>query len=818
MKNTFGHGNPNAKLMVIGEAPGYHEDATSCSCNGTVHGIPFQGPSGRILDSMLLAAGSSRSEVFCDNVVTIRPPGNKINKLKELGVTVDQFYPRLFEAIKRIKPNCILALGNTPLYALTGKSGISKYRGSILYSSTTGVKVVPTIHPDFLLHSDGDGDEGGSFKYSTRVYMQLDVNRAVTEARSAEYDVPKPHIQIIRDSGALYSFLQKFKSHKRFAVDIESCKSIPNLIAIAPSKDYAVSIQLVNIEEVDYRIPYRELAQMNYMLAEFFDRDDIEIIGQNFKFDQKKLESVTGIHIRRLFADTMLLQATVNPEFPKSLAFTTSVYTRQPFYKDDGKEFRYGKDPIEQFFIYNGTDACVTFEVFDALIADAREYGIESFFFDYRMKLHDFYMDLEAEGFKTDEVYWSELITKYKGNWDRNQKRLQELAGYDLNVSSPKQVFQYITRDLGLPPRESTNEETLVAYLGNQAKSARDRESLNLIIDTRRIRKTIGTYLAAYPDGDGRMRTSYRIIGTETGRSSTSKCDPPVRPIKGFGLPFQVMTKHGEIGGDFRKAFIADEGCVIFECDLSQAEARVVSLLSEDYETLNLFDTQDIHTVTASWIFGCQPIRDDKNVTEEKRFIGKTTRHAGNYGEGKRRLMLDVNASARRFGINISISEKEAQNILNAFHGRTPKIRKVYHVAVQAALKQNNKVLVNAFGQRRKFNDRMGDSLFREAYAFIPSSTVKDHLSMAGLRIRDRIAGVRFIVESHDAFVAMVRRENVADTAKIFKEEFEKPIDFSRCTLKRGALVIPCEIKIGENYKELKEYRVEKRSGDNSSI
>ncbi len=797
MKHVFGSGNPNAKLLVLGEAPGYHEEQLE---------KPFVGPSGEILDSMLKKAGISRSEVYVDNVVTIRPPDNKINRLKELGFSPSDFYPRLFELIKKIKPNAILALGNTPLHALTGKSGISKYRGSILFSEVAATKVVPTIHPAYLLHGS-DQDEGGSFKYSTGVFMQLDVNRAVQESQFKEYKISQRNIQIVRDSLALYRFLETYKNHKRFALDIETRKSIPVCLGIAPSPNFAISVQLLNIEETDYRIPYRELAEIHTLLDQFLSTPNREFIGQNFKFDQQKLESVFGFH-PKLYADLMLIQGIVNPEFSKSLAFIASVYTREPYYKDEGKEFQYGKDPIEQLFTYNGKDVCTTFEAFESLIKEAKEYNLESFFFDYVMKLHEFYMDLESEGFDVDEKVWSELIKKYKDQFKQNQKRIEELAGWDVNVNSPKQVFGLLTKDLNLPIRGSTNEETLVALLGNHAKDQKTKEILNLIIDTRRIRKTIGTYLSAYPDGDGKIRTSYRIIGTETGRSSTSKCDIPVRPFDGFGLAFQTLTKHGTIGADIRKAFICNDDEVFLECDLSQAEARIVALLARDEETLHLFDTTDIHTVTSSWIFGCKPERTEGNVTEDKRFIGKTCRHAGNYGEGKRRLMLDVNANARRFGIPISISEKRAKQILKIFHAKTPKIQRIFHVETQAALQHNNRILVNAFGRRRQFFEKWGDPLFREAYAFIPSSSVKDHLSQAGLRIKNRLSGLRFIVESHDSFLVRIKEIEIKEVAQVFKEEFEKPIDFSQCTLKRGSIVIPSEIKIGKNYKELHGYKL----------
>lgn len=807
MKFVPGYGNGSAKLFILGEAPGFHETQAE---------RPFVGPTGELVRSMLSRAGINPEDCFFDNVVPYQPPGNKIKRLKELGLTIEQFYPVMLNTIKSIKPNCIFALGNIALKALTGKNGIKNYRGSILWSSSAGCKIVAGIHPAFLLHQEGE--DSGAFKYSTKAYMQLDFLRAVQESKNKEYNPPVRHITPVKDAGTLYKFLQEFKEHRRFALDIETIKSIPVCIGIAPSPTRAISVQLINIPEVNYVIPYAELAEMHRMLIEFLESDR-EWIGQNFKFDQQKIESVLGIHVKKLYADTMLLASVVNPEFPKSLGFLTSVYTKEPYYKDEGKEFVLGRDKIDQLFLYNGKDVVVTFEVFEGMLNDLKEYQLNSFFFDYVMNLHEFYMELESNGFLLDENVWHELLLKYKSKWKEGAARLHEIAGYDVNPNSDKEVYQLLKSDMNLPikptsftskgnPRGGTGEEKLVAILGNHAKDENQREAIGLILDIRRFRKTIGTYLAAFPDLDGRMRTSYRIAGTETGRSSTSNLDPPLRPFKGFGLAFQTITKHGDIGADIRRMLVADEGYTILDPDLSQAEARIVALLGDDEETLNLFNTTDIHTLTASWLFGCKPERSEGNVTEEKRFMGKTVRHAGNYGMGKHRLMMDTNAAAKRFGIKIKLSEKEAGQILNIFHAKSPRIRQVFHTSIEGILKNNNQIIINPFGRRRQFFERWGPKLFGEAYAFIPQCTVRDHMMTSTLRVAKRMPELKFVVEAHDAMTVLVKNELVNDAAKLFKEEYQKPIIFEKCSIKRHELIIPCDVKTGKNYKDLRDYKV----------
>jgi DNA polymerase-1 len=302
--------------------------------------------------------------------------------------------------------------------------------------------------------------------------------------------------------------------------------------------------------------------------------------------------------------------------------------------------------------------------------------------------------------------------------------------------------------------------------------------------------------LEAEEDPDGRMRTTYRITGTETGRTSTGTLGSPIRPWNS-GMAFQTIPKHGPFASAIRGIFIAPPGHVFMEADLSQAEARIVSILSDDDYTLNLFNTTDIHRVTASWIFLTSP----ESITSDQRFIGKVVRHAGNYGMGKRRLMMSVNADAKKFGIPVQLSEKEAEHILKTFHTRTPKIRSVFQAEVKKEVSRT-RTLFNPFGRMRQFFGIIKDE---ELFAQIPQSTVSDHLRRAGIRIKNRIPSARICLEAHDAFLFKVKEDEIEETARIVKEELECEIDFSKCSLPRGKLIIPAEVKIGARYSELKK-------------
>lgn len=259
-----------------------------------------------------------------------------------------------------------------------------------------------------------------------------------------------------------------------------------------------------------------------------------------------------------------------------------------------------------------------------------------------------------------------------------------------------------------------------------------------------------------------------------------------------------------------------DTSLVFLECDQSQAEARVVALLADDQEMLAKFGVIDIHCETAVTCLGLTPsdFHYDRLVRAKEagedppeRFIGKTFRHAGNYDMGKHRAMLTVNTDAKKYGIDINISEYRAGQFLERFHAANPKTRNIFHKEIQNLLRKTRQ-LRNPFGRVRDFFGK-GDNLDKEGYAFIPQSTVADQTKLAMIRSRVDIPGLRTVMESHDAFTCLVHKNEVREVASIIKKHMETVIDFSTCSIPRGKLIIPAEFQIGEhNLKHLVKYRL----------
>ena len=136
---VFGEGNPEAKLVLVGEAPGREED---------LQGKPFVGAAGQLLTKMLKAIGLSREEVYICNVIKCRPPGNRNPQPDE----IDACLPFLLEQLKVINPKVICTLGSISTHTLLNtKIPVSKLRGQI--HAWQGIKLIPTFHPAYLLRN-----------------------------------------------------------------------------------------------------------------------------------------------------------------------------------------------------------------------------------------------------------------------------------------------------------------------------------------------------------------------------------------------------------------------------------------------------------------------------------------------------------------------------------------------------------------------------------------------------------------------------------------------------------------------------------------
>ena len=161
-QTVFGVGNPDADWLVIGEAPGADEDR---------QGEPFVGRAGKLLNSMLLAMGLQRNQVFIANILKCRPPGNRDPKLEEV-VACESY---LKQQIDLIKPKLILAVGRIAAQNLLKvDTPIGKMRGNRYQYPERDLPVIVTYHPAYLLRSPREKRKvWEDLKFAMQTYREL---------------------------------------------------------------------------------------------------------------------------------------------------------------------------------------------------------------------------------------------------------------------------------------------------------------------------------------------------------------------------------------------------------------------------------------------------------------------------------------------------------------------------------------------------------------------------------------------------------------------------------------------------------------------
>lgn len=524
-------GPKSANIYFVGEAPGSDEtDARR----------PFVGVSGLKLRNCFGRNGISEDSVRLANLCQYQPPGNKFEALlrtRELEAGIEE----LTSELREFRPNVIAALGNWPLYYLTGQrgkkaagTGIGKWRGSILpciLPGCEGLKVIATYHPAFIVRNP-----------STYPVFDTDIKRIAGDRHFPELRHPERRFILDPRKEELDAWVERLCSSEYLAVDIETVKRTSRILCIGFSPDPLTSV-VIPLTGVEFN--------RSSAVAEILSSKAKKIFHNGGTFDIPILE-LNGFRTNEYYWDTMVVQHNMWAELPKSLDYLASVYTRQPYYKTAGRAEipEDAKGWSEKFdrralWEYNGTDTGCTFESFEHQYAEVME-GPNDWrkCIAFDMKQMPAANRISQAGLLIDQPRREMLKRALETKWALLQFILENLVGYKINVNSTKfmPILLYDKDKLALPPRKNrdgsltTDEDAIVSLIafckeklsklksgGNAIVYWKTRyEALNTILLIRGIRKLLSSYINARISDDGRLRATFRPIATETFRWACS--------------------------------------------------------------------------------------------------------------------------------------------------------------------------------------------------------------------------------------------------------------------------------------------------------
>jgi DNA polymerase len=786
-KRVPGIGPTNAKVVLVGEAPGADEDRL---------GEPFVGGSGQLLNRMLNNVGLDRSQCYITNIVKYRPFENNFGVFYEDPFTRRTPKSILTEGIcevraeiDRIKPNVVVPFGNEGLRALTGKSGITAWRGSIL-SSSVG-KCVPTIHPAAVLR-----------QYEYKVAVELDLKRVRAESDSPAISLPEYQFDIMPTYDTVMEYLHA--EHDTLAFDIETSGRMVRCLGLSSRQGHAISIPFITSPQGSLPVampgsPFINLETSSPTLCshwsvdreydilsklfDLFSNPKIRKIAHNFPFDSVILAREFGFtSFPGFWMDTMSAWHCCYAELPKGLDFLTSILTRVPYYSD------YDASNDRETARYNCYDAAITREIAPTIEEKLRETGQHRFYFEERHPCILAYTRAETRGIKVDELERHKETVKTEAEKDQVLAIIRNTAGNPtFNPRSPKQMQEFLYVKLGLPKQYSGKKNKEGQYnltadkhaLAALEKKAPQYTELfqNLLLHSEKA-TLLSSFLKKPLGNDGRIRTHYNPAGTKTDRLASSE------PLFDVGTNLQNLPR-----GPFRRMFLSDPEWTLIKADLSQAEFRIVVWLAKIHRIIKLYEDPkfDVHRWNAAVnIYGIP----EAQVTSKQRKVAKDGVYGGNYSMHFRKAALVY-----------KMPLETAKFILTRYRAAVPEVP-LWWKEVQLKI-NTTRCIEGPLGRKRYFFGRFDDDTYREAYSHeaqhVVAQLINRAFSLANEIMPEQEAYP--LLQAHDEIVVAARGEpdspQVLRYSILLKKLMEYPIQFPGV---EQPLVIPAEVSVGKDW------------------
>lgn len=727
-----------ARIIFIGEAPGWQEMRDS---------RPFVGEAGQLLNRILGLIGLPRFKCYLTNFCKTRIPGNNENLLwTEKGFRHEKYYElqnQLYQELAGIQGKLIIPLGNTAMRAFMEHpkfDKITKYRGSAYKTSDfhhlanhlPGNYVMPSLHPASATIRN---EPMNFYKIMNDIEKGLELldDPSVLDTQLTIHTRPTK-TQVL-------DFLNEVSKQSETAFDIEATPEFVTCFALTLGPAEAMSIPLMdNHGNVWTAEDELEIWQAT---ARILESTTLEKIAQNGMFDFMYMLRTMGIKVRNFTFDTMLAQHITWTDLPKGLDFLTSVYSYIVYYKDEGKQshLKAIKD-WDQYYEYNAKDAICTHMIRPKLereldkLAGAREN------FNHMMELHAPLMEMEYRGILADVQGIANKRAELVNECSQLQQRLNDLAGKPLNPRSPL-LTKFFYEEKGYPKyinRKTGNPRCDANALARLAKKG--SKEAQVIRELRSKENLISKYFTAVTDSDDRLRCTYKIGGTLTGRLSSES------------TYFETGTNLQNQTPIFKQYLCADKDHILVEPDLAKAEAHVVAYLCQDENMIQAFESNiDVHTFNASKIFNVEI----HEVSKKQRAMGKRVVHASNYKMGPQTFSDDLAVD------DIFLSKTECAALLDAYNHRFPGLAR-WHTEIEDELTRT-RILYNLFGRPKRFLGVLTQKTFRSAIAYKPQSTVGQLLNIGLINMANDpdLWPIKLLAQVHDSVLFQIHKDHIPD-------------------------------------------------------
>ena len=388
----------------------------------------------------------------------------------------------------------------------------------------------------------------------------------------------------------------------------------------------------------------------------------------------------------------------------------------------------------------------------------------------------------EEAGFLVDKKGIADFGNTLLLQMQSEEEEIYRLAGKKLNLNSPKQLGALLFEELKLTAPGikktksgySTNAETLEKLRGTDP-------IISLILDYRQLSKLRSTYtegLLKVADEKGRVHTTFTQTVTATGRLSS--VEPNLQNIP-------VRT---ELGRELRRFFVAPQGKKLIDADYSQIELRLLACISGDQNMINAFQNGvDIHTVTASQVFGVPP----EAVTPEMRKSAKAVNFGIVYG-----------ISAFSLSEDLGVTRAEADDYIKSYFRTYPGIERYLSETVERAKREGYVTtlsgrrrsipeLTSGKGMLKKFGERVAMNSPIQGTA---ADIIKKAMIRVDRALQKAALDARLILQVHDELIVECSEKDVSAAAEILRREMEGVMQL--------AVPLTVELNIGDSWYECK--------------